>query len=372
VEASHATDRCGDMFVLDQSAVTALKESIFYRLMSGTRMPLYVLGRNKYAERVSCVWAVQAFVDDFTSEKVHLGKPIIRMTDLPGECLVVSCVTDTVPVTALDRLRSVGVQQVIDYFTLFRLAPAVFGPPEFCAANREDIAENLTWYERVYNRLADEVSRQHFAKVVQFRFTMDLEHMRGFTLAIDRQYFEDFVPRNEGEVFVDGGGFDGETTLRFTAWNKAYRQIHYFEPVPAMMDISRRNLAGLPNVRLVQKGLFSRNDRLRFNASAGPASGLSANGQTEIDAVRLDDEVQDSVTFMKLDIEGAEYEALQGAAEHIRSETPTLAVCIYHDQRDFWRVPRKVFEINDRYALYVRHYSESVRETVMFFVPRRR
>jgi hypothetical protein len=47
-----------------------------------------------------------------------------------------------------------------------------------------------------------------------------------------------------------------------------------------------------------------------------------------------------------------------------------MAVCIYRDQRDFWRVPLKVLELNDRYHLYVRHYSESIRETVMFFIPR--
>jgi hypothetical protein len=107
---------------------------------------------------------------------------------------------------------------------------------------------------------------------------------------------------------------------------------------------------------------------LRFDA-AGPGSSISPTGQAEIEVVRLDDEVREPITFFKLDIEGAECEALKGAAGHIRSETPAMAVCIYHHQQDFWRIPFQVLEYNDRYKLYVRHYSEGVNETVMFFVP---
>jgi FkbM family methyltransferase len=357
------------MLILDQSAVAPQTNEVFHRLMSGADAPIYVLGRNKYAQRVSRAVMVEAFVDDFTKDKSYLGKPVIRMTDLPGKCIVVSCVTDTLPVTALDRLRSAGRKDAIDYFTLSRLAPDLFGPVDFCAGNRQDILENTAQYEWVFNRLADETSRRSFARLVQFRLTMDVEYMRGFSLAIDRQYFEDFLPPEAGEVFVDGGGFDGQTTAQFAARNQAYQRIHYFEPSPAMMEVSRGNLAGLRDVNFVQKGLFSRNDRLRFEAGAGSASSLSPTGQIEIEVVRLDDEVREPITFLKLDIEGAEYEAIQGAAEHIRSETPTLAVCIYHNQQDFWRVPQRVLEINDRYNLFVRHYSESVRETVMFFVP---
>jgi FkbM family methyltransferase len=360
------------MLSCDEIAVAPQKVELFERLMAGPNKPVFVLGRNKYAERVSRAVAVNAFIDDFTNQKTYSDKPVIRMTDLPRECFVVSCVMDTVPVTAWDRLRSAGVRDVIDYFALARLAPKTFAPVDFCNGNRTDILEHKTRYQQVYDRLADETSKQHFAKVVAFRLNMDLEQMRGFSLTIDRQYFEPFLPVAPNGVFVDGGGYDGQTTRQFTAWNPTYRKAYYFEPLPAMMEVSRKNLAGLRDVNFAQKGLFSRNDRLRFEAGAGPASSISPTGELEIEVVRLDDEVQGPITFLKLDIEGAEHEAIQGAAEHIRSETPTLAVCIYHDQQDFWRVPQRVLEINDGYDLFVRHYSESVRETVMFFVPKGR
>lgn len=357
------------MLALDFGEVPRQKREVFDRLMSGLDTAIYVLGRNKYAQRVARIFSVRAFIDDFTTEKVYMDRPVIRMPELPREGIVISCVMDTVPVTALDRLRSVGVREVLDYFTLCRLAPEIFAPVDFCADNARDILENAARYEWVCDRLADDVSKRQFAQVVRFRLSMDPEHMRGFTLALDRQYFEDFLPVHEAAVFVDGGGYDGQTSRQFAAWNGAYRRIHYFEPAPAMMAVSRRNLAALRDVRFVQKGLFCRHDRLRFDTDGGPASSLSATGQAEIEVVRLDDEVPEPITLIKLDIEGAEYDALQGAQGHIRSETPALAVCIYHNQRDFWRIPLQVLEWNDRYRLYVRHYSESIRETVMFFIP---
>jgi FkbM family methyltransferase len=357
------------MLVLDEGMVSPQKENLFHRVMSGSDAPVYVLSRNKFAQQVAQAVTVRAFIDDFTDEKVFLDRPVIRMTDLPSECIVVSCVVAGNALIVLDRLKSAGAQHVIDYFTLARLAPDVFGPVDYCTGNRQDILENAPRYQWVYNLLADDISRQTFAKVVQFRLSMDLNHMQGFSMAMYRQYIENFLPQSAGDVFVDGGGYDGQTTLQFAAWSKAYRRIHYFEPLPDMMEISRSNLAALRDVRFVQKGLFSRNDRLRFDA-AGPGSSLSPTGQTEIDVVRLDDEVQEPITFLKLDIEGAEYEALLGAAAHIRSDTPTMAVCIYHNQQDFWRIPFQVLQYNDRYNLYVRHYSEGVNETVMFFVPK--
>ncbi len=357
------------MLVLDEGVVSPEKEALFQRVMSGSSAPVYVLSRNQYAQRVSRAVAVRGFIDDYTDEKVYLDRPVIRMMDLPDECIVVSCVVAGNAITVLDRLRAAGVRDVIDYCTLARLAPNVFAPVDYCDGSRQDILENAGRYELVYSRLADEISRQHFAKVVRFRLSMDLEHMRGFSLALDRQYFEDFLPATAGDVFVDGGGYDGRSTLRFAAWSKSYRRIHYFEPQPAMMEVSRRNLAVLHDVNFVQKGLFSRNDRMRFNPDGDQECSISPTGQIEIDAVRLDDEVREPITFLKLDIEGAECEALQGAAGHIRSETPTMAVCIYHDQRDFWRIPLGVLKINDDYDVYVRHYSQGSQQTVMFFVP---
>lgn len=359
------------MFELTETCVPASSCQAFDRLLSRGAGRIFVLGCNKYASSVARVAEVEAFVDDFTNETTYSGRPIIRMSSLPSDGLVVSCVVDVRPLTALDRLRSCKVKTALDYFTLLRLGPDLFEPINYCGNNRADISANLSSCQWVYDRLADEESKDTFRKVVLFRYTFDLDFMRGFSLRIDRQYFEDFLPLEAGDVFVDGGGFDGQTTAQFAARNAAYRRIHYFEPTPAMMEISRRNLNGLRDVCLVQKGLYSREGEVWFDADSGSASKISDCGATEIQLTTLDKEVSEPVSLIKLDIEGAEFQAINGAVNHIQRHTPRMAVCVYHNQSDFWRIPRRILELNDRYKIYLRHYSEGILETVMFFIPQR-
>ncbi len=70
-----------------------------------------------------------------------------------------------------------------------------------------------------------------------------------------------------------------------------------------------------------------------------------------------------------MDIEGAELNAIDGAAATIARAHPRLALSIYHNAGDFWRVPERVLGIRSDYKLYIRHYTESIYETVMFFQP---
>jgi FkbM family methyltransferase len=357
------------MFIPHLTDVSPEKRDIFDRLLTGGRKAKYILGRNKYAESVAAAISPTAFVDDYTDEKEFLGRPVIRMDQLPQDCIVVSCVVDAHPLTALERLRRAGVRESIDYFTLARLAPESFQPVAHSAFNRQDILGNQAKYQWLHQRLADQTSRQTFEQVTQFRLTWDLDWMAGFSVDVDRQYFEDFVPLGVNEVFVDGGGYDGETTKRFASLCPGYRQIYYFEPNPSMLELSQRTLGALRSISFIPKGLFSRSSVARFDPSAGSASRISSQGSLEISLVSLDDAVSEAVTFVKLDLEGAECEALEGAREHIRKEHPKLAVSVYHDQRDFWRVPETVLQIYDAYDVYVRHYTEGPLETVMYFIP---
>ena len=357
------------MFYVHRPEVPAAKREIFDRLLSTDRVSTYILGRNKYAESVDGVIAADGFVDDYTPDREFLGKPVIRMEQLPRESIVVSCVVDARPLTALDRLRGAGIRESIDYFTLLRLAPDTFRPIERSEFNRRDILDNQEKYQWLHGRLADEASRLTLERVTQFRLTWDLECMKGFSVDVDGQYFESFVELGEGEVFVDGGGYDGQTTRGFVARCPHYKRVYYFEPNPGMMELSRRRLSDLEAVTFIPKGLFNQNGVVRFDPDAESASRISPEGSLEIPVVRLDSEVLEAVTFVKLDLEGAECDALEGAREHIQRDRPKLAVSVYHDQRDFWRVPEMVLQIEDRYNLYLRHYTEGPLETVLYFIP---
>jgi hypothetical protein len=81
--------------------------------------------------------------------------------------------------------------------------------------------------------------------------------------------------------------------------------------------------------------------------------------------------INQKVDFIKLDIEGAEQDALCGAKETIKKYTPILAICIYHKAQDWYKIPQIVLDINPNYKLYLRHYMEGIYETVMYFIPQK-
>ena len=58
---------------------------------------------------------------------------------------------------------------------------------------------------------------------------------------------------------------------------------------------------------------------------------------------------------LKMDIEGAECQALEGARQTIAQCHPRLAICVYHNVGDFYRIPRLVLSIRSDYDIYLRH-----------------
>lgn len=77
---------------------------------------------------------------------------------------------------------------------------------------------------------------------------------------------------------------------------------------------------------------------------------------------------QDKISFIKLDIEGAELRSLQGAGRIILRNRPRLAVCLYHKKEDYWKISCYLKSLVPEYRLYIRHYSNYSAETVLYAV----
>ena len=94
---------------------------------------------------------------------------------------------------------------------------------------------------------------------------------------------------------------------------------------------------------------------------------VSGNGIQQIEVVKLDELLDgEKVTFIKMDIEGAEYAALKGAEKIIREQRPRLAISIYHKPSDIVEIPKLLLEYKDDYKFYLRHYSLIGNETVLY------
>lgn len=86
-----------------------------------------------------------------------------------------------------------------------------------------------------------------------------------------------------------------------------------------------------------------------------------------IEVIQLDEFLKgERITFVKMDIEGAEYDALKGAAQIIKEQKPKLAISIYHTPNDIIKIPELLLELRPDYKFYIRHYSLLPNEIILY------
>ena len=191
------------------------------------------------------------------------------------------------------------------------------------------------------------------------------------------QYFDYFAP-GENEVFVDCGCFDGATCFNFAGWcgSKGFEHIYSFEADPKNYEKSKELLAPMGKCELFPYGTSDANKKVYFASDAFETSCIISReeaekknfeGVTEIETVALDEVLAGKrVTFIKMDIEGAEYEALMGAKKLIMENRPRMAISVYHKFEDFVTLADLVLSMHPDYQIAYRHYGFDDLETVMY------
>lgn len=189
----------------------------------------------------------------------------------------------------------------------------------------------------------------------------------------DRQYFEkDIIPHNTDEVFIDGGCYDGRTIRQFIDWcGGDYRKIFAFEPDKISYERIAERISDekIRDVKLYNRGLWSRETELTFNEDGSQGARISEAGAATIKTISIDEAVEnEKVTFIKLDVEGAEYETLLGAKETIRKYRPKMAISVYHKPEDIFELPELILSMDDSYKFYLKHYQLSPNETILYCI----
>lgn len=198
----------------------------------------------------------------------------------------------------------------------------------------------------------------------------------------EEQYFEFPAFYRRGTVFIDGGCYDCGDSYTFAEWcNGAYSSIIAFEPDPVNFAKCREKIqaAPLPNFQLVNAGLSDQEGiaTLDMHNSVGsriiPAgfdvmqSEINIGNKASIRTAAIDDIVGDrTVGFIKMDIEGAEFDALHGAKNTIIRDKPLLAICVYHLQGDLFAIMDYLHQLLPEYRFWLRHYGLVMGDTVLY------
>jgi len=187
------------------------------------------------------------------------------------------------------------------------------------------------------------------------------------------------------EVLIDAGAFDGDSAREFIQacerQNASYKHIFCVEADAQNFHKLQLNTADISGISLHDIGLWSSSTKLRFSNSEANfiteaciiedpdefAKYHSFEESNLIETTTIDELAQEqTVTFIKMDIEGAELEALKGAQEIILRDRPKLAISLYHKKADIYEIPLFIKRLSPEYKIYIRHLSTHLCETVMF------
>ncbi len=244
------------------------------------------------------------------------------------------------------------------------------------------IYKNFNEYQKIYKMLADKTSQENFLNIINYRISSNISLLDTIARPAEYQYFEpDIYAVSSNDVFVDCGAYTGDTlTLLMKATNGEIKGYHGFEPSNDNFKELQQMSKSFPNMHLYNKGLHQTDTVLRFDTERSSAScTLSTVGNCEIAVVSLDSTLDKTpVTFIKMDIEGAEIAALEGAQNLIKREQPILAISVYHKPSDIIDIPILIDSFGVKYSYYLRHYylyfnkdTVSHCESVLYAIPKK-
>jgi FkbM family methyltransferase len=276
-----------------------------------------------------------------------------------------------------EQLRSLGCRVVCSFAPLFWKYPDGLLPfylqdlPSRLVEQRADVIAAFELWE-------DRESRAEYLAQVRLRLMADFDSLP-HPVAHPQYFPDDLFEWSNDEWIVDGGAYDGDTIRTLLRLHgDGFRHVLAAEPDPQNYDRLRRTVAELPAVAAAkidcrQVALSAAHGVVHIEATGTAASTTSAaphSGTTTIDAAPIDALTEGAhPTVIKLDIEGFEMEALEGARRVIDSDAPVLAVCVYHRQSDLWRIPLQLRRWRDDYALFLRPHNEEGWDLVCYAVP---
>ncbi len=331
------------------------KTSCWQLLKEETR-PVYVYGMGNGAEKIMAVFeeygiTVKGFFasDEFVRGHSFLGYKVKKYSEVCAE------EEDFVIVLAF----AAGYDSLIEKIEGMAKEHTLYAPDvpieggglftyEYCLEHAAEI-------EEVFESLADDLSRRVFADVINFRISGKISYLMGITTPKEEVY-TDIIRPDGNEVYVDLGAYNGDTIAELLEHTGGkYGKIYALEPDRRNFKKLTLSTEGMENVEIFNCAVWERDTELMFADRSGRQSAVSTAGKPKearsVDSILAGDRAD----IIKMDVEGAEDEALNGAENTIRTFRPKLMISLYHRNRDIFYLPLKIKKLDPEYRLYIRH-----------------
>lgn len=252
-----------------------------------------------------------------------------------------------------------------EYYNKYKLWGALNpekGIYELLYNRSEALKEHSKDFEWIYNNLYDYKSKRILLSILTYWLSFNFANIKRIQDKTYKQYFDfDIVNISENEVFVDIGAYIGDTLADYVNefGRDSYKRFYCYEILPSNVKIIKDNVSKwqLQNITICQKGIGDKIGYMYVNDSGVSSVGqLSSDGKIKIPITTVDDDIHEKVTFIKMDIEGAEESALNGCKRQIEQNHPKLALSVYHNHKDIWKLARIIYNIDPSYRFYLRYY----------------
>lgn len=245
---------------------------------------------------------------------------------------------------------------------------------------RKYLIENIENFKYLYSELEDDLSKKTLKNIIKGRLTGELRYFN--EICVPNQYFcKDIVKLSKKELILDVGASHGDTLKEIKEiTNGQFEHIYCLEPDKECFKKlnTTKDELGLCNVSTLNKGAWDITTKLSFLSDQGQGSSKVVETQEKtsyeeslytIETVSLDEIIKEPVSFIKMDIEGAELNALKGSKNIIKKYKPKLAICVYHKKEDFIEIFKYIKNLSPDYKIYLRHHQPSGTDTVMYAIP---
>lgn len=332
-----------------------LKAESSWEILKSSPLPIAVYGTGNGADRVfdeferlgitvSAVVASDGFVRSRTFHGFEV-KSVSQLEAEIGDFVTALCFASPLP-NVIESIKNLSSRHRV-------IMPSVpvFGENIF---NKAFLKNNISAIEKAYSLLYDEQSQKAFENIIRFQITGDLKYC--FECESPKEEAFAILDLGENESFLDLGAYRGDTVEEFLKYTKSYKKIVAVEPDKRTFKKLQANCEGIESFTALNNAVWSDNRILNFDGNRGRGAAAKDSGE-EISAICVDRifEKYGSFTYLNVDIEGAEKEMLNGAANALKHK-PKLCIAAYHRSEDIFELINQINSIHPEYKIYLRHH----------------
>ena len=325
-----------------------------WKYLQNTDKPIIIYGMGNGADKIISeleklnisVYGITAS-DGFVRGQTFHGFTVKKLSDFPKNSIIL---------TAFGSQREDVIRHILDLSQQYTvLAPdvPVYGDNIF---NKPFYLEHKDKIHQVYSILSDDLSKKVLANVLRFKLTGKLQYLT--EIFTDKDEIFKILDLGKNESYLDLGAYRGDTVQEFLHYtNGHYQHITALEPDKKNFRKLKEYAGNFPNTQLWNMGIWDSDGYVDFEDSTGRGSSVQTTGSQKIAVTKIDTLYQiQRVSYIKIDVEGAEKQALTGGISTLKRDKPKLDLAMYHRSEDIFTLPLLVHEIDPDYKIYLRQH----------------